>query len=276
MISRKDDEFEFPVADGTAKLSGRDYDFRESTPRREQPVRSEDFSGELKGEPVEYQPTETKDDAEARADCWSFQGDFICRHRDEPRVQLYVPKEETFRNPLKYIDVTRSTHTDLDVLQGKRIDDPWNVDSSKHLSDSCRGFTKFTLLKQASKRIHVVREETVRDSIDYQTRHHHRNLKAFRGTYWLQADRLMVDDKSSANALAGFSSVQMAPIQGGAASSSDVQCQSRYRMLQRMEESHNRPFLLNRHSRCEQLVLEDTPAVLSLGKLCDENGYSYA
>ena len=42
-------------------------------------------------------------------------------------------------------------------------------------------------------------------------------------TYWLQADqRVTVDDKSSANALAGFSSV-MAPIQeGGAASSSDV------------------------------------------------------
>ena len=33
----------------------------------------------------------------------------------------------------------------------------------------------------------------------------------------------MVDDKSSANALAGFSSVQMAPIQeGGGASSCDV------------------------------------------------------
>ena len=43
--------------------------------------------------------------------------------------------------PLKYIDVTRSTHTDLDVLQEKRIDEYWNVDSSKHLSDSLRGFT---------------------------------------------------------------------------------------------------------------------------------------
>ena len=41
---------------------------------------------------------------------------------------------------------------------------------------------------------------------------------------WLQADRrVTVDDKPSASALAGFSSVQMAPIQkGGAASSTDV------------------------------------------------------
>ena len=44
------------------------------------------------------------------------------------------------------------------------------------------------------------------------------------GTCLLQADqRVTVDDKSSANTLAGFSSVQMAPIQeGGAASSTDV------------------------------------------------------
>ena len=44
------------------------------------------------------------------------------------------------------------------------------------------------------------------------------------GTYWLQPNRrVTVDDKSSANTLAGFSSVQMAPIQeGGAASSANV------------------------------------------------------
>ena len=33
-----------------------------------------------------------------------------------------------------YIDVTWSTHTDLDVLQEKKIDDCWNVDSKKQLS----------------------------------------------------------------------------------------------------------------------------------------------
>ena len=72
------------------------------------------------GKPGESQPTESTDDAEARADLWSIQGDFICRHHKKPRVQLYVSKEETFRIPLKYTDVTRPTHTDLDVLQEKR------------------------------------------------------------------------------------------------------------------------------------------------------------
>ena len=49
-------------------------------------------------------------------------------------------------------------------------------------------------------------------------------LQRRNGTCWLQADRrVTVDKKSSANTLAGFSFVQMAPIQeGGAASSTDV------------------------------------------------------
>ena len=111
---------------------------------------SEDLSAELQGEPGEPLPAEPTDDAEARADSWSIQGDFICRHHKEPRVQLHVPKEVTFAIPLKYTDVTRSTHTDLDVLQEKKIDDCWDVDSSKHMSDCWRGFTKFTLLKKRS------------------------------------------------------------------------------------------------------------------------------
>ena len=118
-------------------------------------VRCQKFSGEIQGESEESQPAEPTDDAEAQNDFGSIQGDFIYRHH-EPRVQLQVPKGETFTIPLKYIDVTKSTHTDLDVLQEKKIDDCWNVDPSKHLSDSWRGFTKFT--------------KTDEDSNDCQTR----------------------------------------------------------------------------------------------------------
>ena len=109
------------MADGTEKMSGRDYEFSEPTIRREPTVRSENLSGELKGESGESQP---------------IQSDFICRHHNEPRVPLHVPKGETFTIPLKYIDVTRSTHTDLDVMQEKRVDDNRNVDSNRSLSDS--------------------------------------------------------------------------------------------------------------------------------------------
>ena len=50
------------------------------------------------------------------------------RHHVEPRVKLCVPKEESFFIPLKYIDVTRTAHTSVDVLLEKHIDDYWNVD----------------------------------------------------------------------------------------------------------------------------------------------------
>ena len=50
--------------------------------------------------------------------------------------------------PLKYIDVTTTTHTNLDVKQAKRIDDYWNIDGSRDLSDPWTGFTQFTLLDE--------------------------------------------------------------------------------------------------------------------------------
>ena len=76
-------------------------------------------TSELQGEPEGPQPTESKDDAEARAGLWSIQGDFIYSHHNEPRVQLFAPKGETFPIPLKYIDVARATCSNLDVLQEK-------------------------------------------------------------------------------------------------------------------------------------------------------------
>ena len=55
--------------------------------RREQAARRENLRGEFQGEPEESQPTELKDDAEARTDFWSIQGVFIYRRHNEPRVQ---------------------------------------------------------------------------------------------------------------------------------------------------------------------------------------------
>ena len=76
---------------------------------------------------------------EAMNDFWSMSGSFIYRHHVEPRVKLYSPREESFPIPLKYIDVTRTTHTNLDVKQEKRIDDYWNIDGSRDLSDPWTG-----------------------------------------------------------------------------------------------------------------------------------------
>ena len=63
-----------------------------------------------------------------------------------------MPKKGTFSIPLKYIDVTRSSHADLDVLQEKFVDDYGDVDVNRSLSNSLKGFTKFTLLREKPKR----------------------------------------------------------------------------------------------------------------------------
>ena len=88
------------------------------------------------------------DAGEAQDDFWSISGGCIFRHHVEPRVKLYRPREETCPVPLKYMDVTRATHTTLDVTQESRTDDYWNIDVSKDLSDSWTGFTQFTFLKE--------------------------------------------------------------------------------------------------------------------------------
>ena len=66
----------------------------------------------------------------------------IYHHHAEEGDKLNVPKEEPFPIPLPYIDVTRATHTTLDVLKDRRIDDYWNIDGSRDLSASWTGFTQ--------------------------------------------------------------------------------------------------------------------------------------
>ena len=121
---------------------------RTSTLIRDHPIRGEgqrNFLGESEGSlsPLSH---DSFPDAEARNDFWSLSGNFIYRHHVEPRVKLYSPREESFPIPKKHIDVSRTIHTNLDVKQEKRIDDYWNIDGSRDLSDSWTGFTQFTVL----------------------------------------------------------------------------------------------------------------------------------
>ena len=150
VIFPKQGEFIFPIADGRIKTPGGDQELRTSTLIRPRPIQGEsniDFLGESEGSLP--QPHDSLPDAgEAIKDFWSMSGSFIYRHHVEPRVKLYSPREESFPIPLKYIDVSRTTHTNLDVKQEKRIDDYWNIDGSRDLSDPWTGFTQFTLLEE--------------------------------------------------------------------------------------------------------------------------------
>ena len=144
-------EFTFPIADGRIKTPGEDQELRTSILIRPRPSRGEghvDFLGESEGSLP--QPHDSLPDAgEAINDFWSMSGHFIYRHHVEPRVALYSPREESFPIPLKYIDVSRTTHTNLDVKLEKRIDDYWNIDGSRDSSDPWTGFTQVTLLEKA-------------------------------------------------------------------------------------------------------------------------------
>ena len=143
-------EFIFPIADGRIKPLGGDQDLRTSTLIRQRPIRGEsnlDFYGESEGS-LPPPHDSFSDASEAINVFWSMSGNFKNRHHVEPRVKLYSPREESFPIPLKYIDVSRTAHTNLDVKQEKRFDDYWNIDGSRDLSDPWTGFTQFTLLEE--------------------------------------------------------------------------------------------------------------------------------
>ena len=143
-------DFIFPIADGRINPLGGDQDLRTSTLIRHRSIQGEshfDFLGESEGSlppPHDSFP----DAGEVINDFLSMSGNFVFRHHVEPRVKLYSPREESFPIPLMYIDVSRTTCTNLDVKQEKRIDDYWNVDGSRDLSDPWTGFTQFTLLEE--------------------------------------------------------------------------------------------------------------------------------
>ena len=113
---------------------------------RDHPIREEghvDFLGESEGSLP--QPHDSFPDAgEAINDFWSMSGNFIYRHHVEPRVKLYSPREESFPIPLKYIDVSRTTHTNLDVKQEKRIDEQPSKRSKKNDDKSAVAMLKST------------------------------------------------------------------------------------------------------------------------------------
>ena len=102
--------FIFPVADGTVKIFGREQRLRTSTLTLDHPERGEELevlqgkSDELHS-PTPLQEDSTRDDEEAKSDFWTLTGEFIYRHRVVPRVELYMPKEESLPIPINHTNV---------------------------------------------------------------------------------------------------------------------------------------------------------------------------
>ena len=80
-VPKQGDEFIFPLADGTVKLSGKDQEVRTSIHTRNPRGQGKEHPAELQeadeSVPPEHQAT---DDTEARDDVWSISGNDIHRH----------------------------------------------------------------------------------------------------------------------------------------------------------------------------------------------------
>ena len=143
-------KMDFSVADGRIRPLGGDQDLRTRTLVRQRPIQGEsniDFLGEPEGSLP--QPHDSFPDAgEAITDSGPCREAFVHRHPVEPRVKLYSPREESFPFPQKYIDVSRTTHTNLDVKQEKRIDDKRNIDGIRRFVWLLDSFHTFTLLDE--------------------------------------------------------------------------------------------------------------------------------
>ena len=113
--------FMFPFADGTVKVSGGDQNLRTSTSFRARPDRGEE-QGSLQGESDLLQP-----------------------HFETHRGMML--KLEMISGQIQAIlfTVTTYTETSLDVMLEKHIEDYWNVDVDRELSDTWTGFTRFIL-----------------------------------------------------------------------------------------------------------------------------------
>ena len=141
LTPQRSPNFIFPKANRTVKIFGGEQRLRTPTLIRNRPERGEEQeilrgrSDELNS-PSHLEEDSTRDDEEAKNDFWTITGEFINRHHVVLRVKLCVPREETFPILMKYIDVTRTTYTSLDVMLEKNIEDYWDVDGEKELSDA--------------------------------------------------------------------------------------------------------------------------------------------
>ena len=111
--------------------------------------------------PTPHQDDSTREDVEAQHDFLSITRDFIYRHHVEPRVKLYMPREESFPFPLWKLSTLPET-----------LINHWMYFWRKNWWSLERGWRKRIIrcvdrihkirstLGKATRRMHMVREET--------------------------------------------------------------------------------------------------------------------
>ena len=72
-------------------------------------------------------------------DFWSMRGDFLHRHREEPRLELYTPDNEALPIQLKYVAVMRRTRSTVGNVSEDVIHDIRTEAMDVDLSDDWTG-----------------------------------------------------------------------------------------------------------------------------------------
>ena len=133
VFPKENGKFIVPVVNGRIKLLGEDQDLRTSTLIRPRPSRGEshvDFLGESEGS---FPPLHDSfpDAGDAINDFRSMSGN--------SNVPQNLIRREKNHSVLKKINVSRTTRTNFDVMQERRIENHWNIDGSRDLFDSWTG-----------------------------------------------------------------------------------------------------------------------------------------
>ena len=127
--------FRFPIAEGNLKQpGGQPIEVVRRT--RRAPTQDEEEEIRVKTEKEEKKAAEEEADAkEYEPDFWTVTADLLIRHHNVPRSKLFMPDEVSdCPVPTKYLDVMRTTNTNLDTWAEKAVEDLWTEDGPRELS----------------------------------------------------------------------------------------------------------------------------------------------
>ena len=150
-VVKKGDRFRYPAATGELKQPGNEslegIVGREAR-RRKAIEEEEEAEGLIPLEGEEDEELELPDDDDPfeeteELDEWSFSGDTLIRIHRSPRKSLFKPDRADMPVPQRFLDIMRTTETDLSDHSESKVRDYWTGTERKELSEPWKGRTIF-------------------------------------------------------------------------------------------------------------------------------------
>ena len=135
-VDKVDDKFIFPVADGECVQPHQDDHLRRVQQRKKAQKEKAEQDAIARAE-AESNAADASQPHEP--DYWTITTDTLTRHHMTPRLKLFVPTEIELPIPLRFLDVRRTTSTDIDEFKERRIEDLWPEEEQRELSTTWTG-----------------------------------------------------------------------------------------------------------------------------------------